>query len=70
MMNVVDGETGKEMLIDTSDKKLRQAYQQYAANLQLQTLDTFAHAGVDYVSIATDDDYVKQLKRMFEQRRR
>lgn len=70
MMNVVDGETGKEMLIDTSDKKLRQAYQQYAANLQLQTLNTFAHAGVDYVSIATDDDYVKKLKRMFEQRRR
>ena len=69
MMNVVDAESGERMLVDTSSDKLRQAYQQYADALQQETLNIFAHAGVDYVSIATDDDYVKHLKRLFEQRR-
>ncbi|MBP3726712.1 MAG: DUF58 domain-containing protein [Bacteroidaceae bacterium] len=69
MMHVRDAESGETMLVDTSSRQLRQAYRQYADKLQQHTVSTFAHTGVDYVSIATDDDYVRLLKRMFEQRR-
>lgn len=70
LMNVIDAESGEKLLIDTSNKGLRQSYKAYATSLQQSTLNIFAHCGVDHVSIATDDDYVKQLKRMFEQRKR
>jgi uncharacterized protein (DUF58 family) len=68
LMKVVDAETGYEQYVDTSSKKLRQAYQKYWLTRQAQLQDTFNKSNVDNVSIATNDDFVKSLLLLFKQR--
>ena len=68
LMRVVDGETGEERYVDTSSKKLRQSYHRQWLQHQADLNDTLAHSGVDHVSIATDEDYVKSLLLLFKQR--
>ena len=68
LMKVVDAETGYEQYVDTSSRAVRDAYRAYWVNRQRDLTDTFAKSGVDTVSIATDDDYVKQLLLLFNKR--
>lgn len=68
LMKVVDAETGFEQFIDTSSRRLRDAYRRYWQNRQAQLKETFAKSNVDSVSIATDEDYVKSLMGLFKQR--
>lgn len=68
LMKVVDAETGHEQYVDTSSKKLREAYHRYWMNRQSQLTETFAKSNVDSVSIATDEDFVKSLLGLFKQR--
>lgn len=68
LMRVVDAETGEERYVDTSSKKLRQSYHRQWLQHQADLNDTLAHSGVDHVSIATDEDYVKSLLLLFKQR--
>ena len=68
LMKVRDAETGHEMYIDTSSKKLRRAHTAYWMNRQQQLKDSFTKSNVDSVSIATNDDYVKQLLMLFRMR--
>lgn len=68
LMKVVDAETGHEQYVDTSSHTVRDAYQLYWTNRQKTLKETFAKSGVDTVSIATDDDYVKHLLLLFNRR--
>jgi len=68
LMKVTDAETGYEQYVDTSSKSLRQAYSRYWNTRQKELSDVFAHSNVDSVSIATNDDYVKQLLGLFKRR--
>jgi uncharacterized protein (DUF58 family) len=68
LMKVVDAETGFEQYIDTGSKSLRQAYSRYWMNRQKELQDTFTRSNVDNVSIATNEDFVKQLLGLFKQR--
>ena len=68
LMKVVDAETGYEQYVDTSSKKLRQAYHKYWLTRQAQLLETFNKSNVDNVSIATNEDFVKALLLLFKQR--
>ena len=68
LMKVVDAETGYEQYVDTSSKKLRQAYQKYWLTRQAQLQDTFNKSNVDSVSIATNEDFVKSLLLLFKKR--
>jgi uncharacterized protein (DUF58 family) len=68
LMKVVDAETGFEQYVDTSSPKLRKAYSRYWASRQNDLKDTFAKSNVDNVSIATNEDFVKQLLGLFKQR--
>lgn len=68
LMKVRDAETGHEMIIDTSSKKLRRAHTQYWMDRQQALTNTFNKSNVDHVSIATSDDYVKQLLLLFKMR--
>ena len=70
LMKVVDAETGYEQYVDTSSSSVRSAYKLYWNNRQRDLKETFAKSGVDTVSIATDDDYVKQLLLLFNRRNR
>jgi uncharacterized protein (DUF58 family) len=68
LMKVVDAETGFEQYVDTSSRRLRDAYRRYWMNRQAQLKETFAKSNVDSVSIATDEDYVKSLMGLFKRR--
>ena len=68
LINVKDAETGHEMLIDTSSAKLRKAHTQYWQKRTETLKDTFAQSNVDWVSIATNEDYVKAMMLLFMQR--
>lgn len=68
LMKVRDAETGHEMYIDTSSKRLRQAHTRYWMERQEKLRTTFRHSRVDWISVATDEDYVKSLMQLFKQR--
>lgn len=68
LVKVVDAETGHEMIIDTSSKKLRRAHTQYWLNRQQMLTETLNKSNVDHVSIATNEDYVKALMALFQMR--
>lgn len=67
LMKVQDAETGHEMVIDTSSRKLRQAHEQAWRDSQEQLRDTFLRSNVRWTSIATNEDYVKKMMMLFKQ---
>ena len=69
LLNVVDAETGHEMYIDTSDRRLRNAHRSYWEHRQKVLDEVFSRSNVDNVSIATNQDYVKSLMSLFALRR-
>lgn len=68
LMNVLDAETGHEMLIDTSSKKLRRAHTAYWFNREEDLRRTFSKSRVDWTSVATNEDFTKALLTLFKQR--
>lgn len=68
LVKVVDAESGHEMYVDTSSKKVRAAHARYWIERQQMLKDTLSRANVDWVSVATDDDYVKAMMHLFASR--
>ncbi len=68
LIKVRDAETEHDIYIDTSSKKLRQAHTRYWMEREETLRQTFAKSNVDWVSVATDEDYVKQMMLLFSSR--
>lgn len=68
LMKIKDAETGTERWIDSSSKRVREAYNQWWKKRQAEMADSFKKSRVDSVSIRTEDDYVKELIALFEKR--
>ena len=68
LVKVVDAESGHEMYVDTSSKKVRAAHARYWIERPQMLKDTLSRANVDWVSVATDDDYVKAMMHLFASR--
>lgn len=68
LLKVRDAETGHEMYIDTSSKKLRRAHTAYWLKCEEQLKTTFAKSKVDWVSVATNEDFAKSLILLFKKR--
>ena len=68
LMKLVDAETGHEQYVDTSSRRLREAYTRYWNTRQKDLEETFTKSNVDSVSIATNDDFVKSLLGLFKKR--
>lgn len=68
LIKIDDAETGKEMILDTSSKKVRMAHSKAWAERQMNLRDVFAKSSIDWTSVATNEDYVKAMMRLFEQR--
>ncbi|HOV71540.1 MAG TPA: DUF58 domain-containing protein [Dysgonamonadaceae bacterium] len=69
LMKVKDPETEEETWIDTSSTKVRNEYSTWWNKRQFEMHNAFRQSSVDYVSVSTDDDYVKSLLQLFQQRR-
>lgn len=68
LMKVCDAETGQERWIDTSSALTRRAYADWWHNNQANIRTVFNKSRVDFVSIATEQDYVPALMGLFEKR--
>ena len=68
LMKVVDAESGEDMYIDTSSRRVRAQHHQWWVAGQERLRDTFAKSGVDAISVRTDQDYVKSLMNLFAKR--
>lgn len=69
LMKIQDSETGEEQWIDTSSRKVREAYKKWWNERQVQMQQIFNRSRVDSVSVRTDEDYVKALLALFKMRR-
>ena len=63
-----DLETGNDLWIDTSSKKVRQAYAKDWYLQQQKLSSVTMRSNVDLVSVSTDEDYVKSLLGLFRKR--
>lgn len=68
LLRVQDAETGYEMLIDTHDRRLRRLHADYWLRRQQLLADIMAKCNIDHVSVATNEDYVRKLLTLFQQR--
>ena len=68
LMKMVDAETGKDMYIDTSSRKVRALHHKWWVEHQQLLHDVFSKSGVDSISVRTDQDYVKSLMNLFAKR--
>ena len=63
-----DAETGRKMLVDTSNSTVRANLMRAAQQRREKLENTFLRAGVQDVAIANGDDYVKPLIKLFKSR--
>ena len=70
LLSVCDAETGHEMVIDTGDKRLRRRHHDYWLQQEERLRAMLSRCQVDHISLATNNDYVQALLRLFKQRGR
>ena len=68
LVNIKDSETGASAWVNTSDRKMRLAYEEWFCNVEDASRKLFMKYNVDKVSIAVDEDYVKGLMTLFKNR--
>lgn len=68
LMRITDAETGHEMYLDTSSRKVQRMHAQYWAESEAKLKDVFSRSKIDWVSVATNDDYVRAMMRLFGSR--
>lgn len=67
LLKIKDAETGKRMWIDTAVGTVRDNYYQAWKKQQDSLSEIFTKTGTNNISIRTDKDYVKALKKLFKQ---
>ncbi len=68
LLRVKDAESGREMLVDSASKNLRNNYRRWWEEQELRLDTTFKKSKVDAVSVSTAQDYVKALMSLFNLR--
>ncbi len=68
LMRVLDAERGTIRWVDTSSRRVRQAYGRWWYDRQQALNDTVQRCKVDLATVATDEDYVRSLMALFKQR--
>lgn len=67
---ISDAETGEQLEVDTSDRGFRERFAAAAAEREAATEAALRHAGVESVTLSTDEDLVRAIVRMATERRR
>ena len=68
LIRVTDIESGQDMWLDTSSKRVRTMYEKEWYSRQQHLSNIVAKSGVDLASIATDEDFVRALLALFKKR--
>jgi uncharacterized protein (DUF58 family) len=61
-------ENGSISWIDTSNEAIREEYKQDRISNQIETETICKKAGVDFLSISTEEDFIQKLRKLFKQR--
>ncbi len=65
LLDLQDAETGAVVTVDTSDRRVREAYARRAAEARERRRRSFAASGVEEIALRTDQPYVAPLLRAF-----
>ena len=68
ILELQDAETGEKVWVDTSSASTRKAYADHWTKTNTLIDHALSRARVDNVRIATDEDYVKSLMKLFKRR--
>jgi uncharacterized protein (DUF58 family) len=58
-----DAETGEQLYVDTHDRRFRQRFQEAARRRETDLNEAFKRAGVDALSLSTEEDLVRAIVR-------
>lgn len=70
IVELVDAETGKRHMIDTSSSKIRDRFGKKAREMREERAKTFGSVGVDHIDISTDRAYIDEFIKFFRMRKR
>jgi uncharacterized protein (DUF58 family) len=70
LVTFVDPETGRQVEVQTSDRKLRERYAAAAARQRQQIADALRHCGAGHLRLRTDGDWVADIVRYVVTHRR
>jgi uncharacterized protein (DUF58 family) len=65
-----DAETGEQLYVDTHDAAFRRRFKDAAGRREAEVNAAFGRAGVEAMSLSTEDDLVRAIVRMATLRRR
>ncbi|MFI3286917.1 MAG: DUF58 domain-containing protein [Rikenellaceae bacterium] len=68
IVEVVDSETGEKKWVDTSSAKVRKRYAGHYNAQAIKVASTLSSKKINNIAIATDDDYVMSLIKLFKMR--
>lgn len=68
MVPMIDAETGRVQLVNTSSSAVRKQYKTNAIRLESYFKKTFKKSGAGVINMATDESYVKKLLGYFKQK--
>ena len=69
-LNIEDAETGEQVELDTSDKNVRNSFAELAHTRRSRLKHAVGSAGVDFLELSTDREYVPDLIGFFHLRER
>jgi uncharacterized protein (DUF58 family) len=64
-----DAETGEQLYVDTHDKKFLRRFYEAALQREAALAESFKRAGVDALSLSTEEDLVRAIVRFAQQRK-
>ncbi len=70
LVELTDAETGETVVVDTNDRRVREAFAASTEARRAQLDDLFRRIGMDHVTIRMDEGYVEPLIRFFRYRNR
>jgi len=68
VIDLIDAETNEVITIDTSNKLVREKYQNFWLNSNKKLKDKFNKSNIDSISFATDESYIAPLQNFFKKR--
>ena len=69
LLRLADPETGRTLLIDTSDAAFRRAYEDRARRREETLRQCARGARIDWIDVATDGGHLDVLQKFFDRRR-
>jgi uncharacterized protein (DUF58 family) len=68
LIELKDAESGKTRIVDTGNRKIREAFSKQAQQRRLVLAEHFSSLGVDHIPLQTTHDYVHDLVLFFKKR--